>query len=127
MVGLECWTSEHILAYALPSVVCLAVYGALSFRLLRVGSQLSDVELTPTNLFDFRADSNVPQPYEHPLSSASTTPAIATVVAKVIVVATEVMLGTTLPNAFACAVFVTAAGLLATTVRMQALAQLALD
>ena len=74
VVGLECWTSEHILAYALPSVVCLAVYGALSFRLLRVGSQLSDVELTPTNLFDFRADSNVPQPYEHPLSSASTTP-----------------------------------------------------
>eukprot|EP01045_Picozoa_sp_COSAG04_P045524 COSAG04_NODE_16002_length_513_cov_0.603865_1_plen_87_part_01 len=31
VVGLECWTSEHILAYALPSVVCLAVYGALSF------------------------------------------------------------------------------------------------
>ena len=86
-----------------------------------------DVELTPTNLFDFRADSNVPQPYEHPLSSASTTPAIATAVAKVIVVATEVMLGTTLPKAFAWAVFVTAAGLLATTVRMQALAQLALD
>ena len=99
------------------------MYGALSFRLLRVGSQLSDVELTPANLFDFRADSNVPQPYEHPLSSASTTPAIATVVAKVIVVATEVMLGTMLPRAFAWAVFVTAAGLLATTVRMQTLAQ----
>jgi len=49
--------------------------------------------------------------------SASTKPAIATVVAKVVVVATEVMLGTTLPRAFAWAVFVTAAGLLATTVR----------
>ena len=119
VVGLECWTSEHILAYALPSVVCLAVYGALSFRLLRVGSQLSDVELNPTNLFDFRADSNVPQPYEHPLSSASTTPAIAIVLAKTVVVATEVMLGSTSPKLLAVAVFVTSLGLFVTTVRKQ--------
>jgi hypothetical protein len=114
-VGLECWTTHHVLLYALPSAVSLAIYVALSFRLLRAGKALAAIELTPTNLFDFRADSNMPHHYAHPLSTQGVFSDILTVAVKTAIVTAEVTLGSTQPIAMSSIVFVCSGVLAATT------------
>ena len=114
-VGLECWTTHHVLLYALPSAVSLAIYVTLSFRLLRAGKALAAIELTPTNLFDFRADSNMPRHYAHPLSTQSVFSDILTVAVKIAIVTAEVTLGSTQPIAMSSVVFVCSGVLAATT------------
>ena len=110
VVGLECWSLEHTLAYALPSSVCLVAHVCLSVRLLWAGSDLSALEVEATRPFDWSGDSRKPQPRVHPLSFRSPYFGVATVLSKAVVATAEVL--------FTHYALLYATALLATTVAM---------
>ena len=93
--GLECFQGLHWL-YLIPGCILFVVFVGFSARLIRVGGELKNVELTK-NIFDWRGDSRKLSAYKHALSARSTTLACGTVTIKTVTVLATIYFGTVDP------------------------------
>ncbi len=93
--SIECFTIDH-LPFAAVGFVLFVLFVCFSARLMRVGGELQNIEMT-TNLFDSRGDSSKQRMYVHPLSAHSTAHASVTVLVKTVSVLATTYMGSTHP------------------------------
>jgi WD40 repeat protein len=95
--SMECFRFQHML-YVIVGVVMMGMHIMLSVRLKRVYGYLELLEVR-RNLFDFRGDSNKKMPAEHALSIERGEHACVEVICKIVIVASEVLGGSSLVSA----------------------------